>query len=310
MTDLFEGILEKMKICPNCKQTYNDDTLSFCLVDGATLIGTAKNIEPETVQYGSELTNKTTDRFETFYPNQSQATIVKPPSIDSLPKPAASPPASKNLLWVFLIIGVLILGCGGGVLGLFVYLANLSKSANSVSSSKPPVIANRNNSGESRKDDAKPPLSDNISSDLTMEKYLRLQMNGSYQDAVKVLGNEGVELSSRVILQSKTVSYQWRSNTTESISLIFLDGKLVTRQQSNLSKRVTPNLSAEKFRQINDGMTYEEVKAILGDGDESSQSILGKLVTIRYQWRGELVSRINLTFTNGKLTSKYQLGLK
>lgn len=298
-----------MKICPNCKQTYNDDTLNYCLVDGATLIATAKNTEPKTVQYSGELTNKTTDQFETFYPNQSQATIVKPPNLDSLPKAAQPASSSKNLLWTFLIIGVFILGCGGATLGLFAYLMNLSKSANESSSSKPPVGVS--NSGGSRKtEDSKTPLSDNNSGNLTMEKYLQLSMNGSYQDAVKILGSEGVELSSRVILQSKTVSYQWRNNPIGSISLIFLDGKLVTRQQSGLSKNITPNLSAEKFRQINDGMTYEEVKVVLGEGEELSQSNLGKLVTIRYQWRGELVSRINLTFTNGKLTSKYQLGLK
>lgn len=37
-----------MKQCPNCKATYSDDSMSFCLNDGANLIFASE--EAETVQ--------------------------------------------------------------------------------------------------------------------------------------------------------------------------------------------------------------------------------------------------------------------
>src|SRR5512132_3519305 len=35
-----------MKTCPSCRQTYEDDTLMFCLQDGARLVPTEGDLDP------------------------------------------------------------------------------------------------------------------------------------------------------------------------------------------------------------------------------------------------------------------------
>lgn len=61
-----------MKLCPNCKTTYSDDTLRFCLTDGTNLISAASSTE-KTV----EMSGRTNQMlFDT--PSQSVPTAVSP----------------------------------------------------------------------------------------------------------------------------------------------------------------------------------------------------------------------------------------
>lgn len=61
-----------MKLCPNCKTNYSDDTLRFCLSDGAKLVPMSAGGEKTL-----ELTGNTNPiRFDV--PNPSEPTIVSP----------------------------------------------------------------------------------------------------------------------------------------------------------------------------------------------------------------------------------------
>ena len=70
-------------------------------------------------------------------------------------------------------------------------------------------------------------------------------------------------------------------------------------------------LTIEKYRQLKDGMTYPEAVAILGSEGKSLQDSSGAGVrTETYQWTGDNFETIILTFQNGKLNSRTQVGLK
>ena len=84
-----------MKQCPNCRTTYTDDALRFCLADGAALIS-APN-EAETVQIAFD---KNPVRIDV--PPDSAPTVFTPPLV------SPAQPKSKGA-------GLII----GGVLGLF-----------------------------------------------------------------------------------------------------------------------------------------------------------------------------------------------
>ncbi len=89
-----------MKICPKCDQTFNDDTLGFCLLDGTALVST-----------------------------ESQPTIV----IDrpGVPGAQTSPPKKSNTaLWVGLIIVVLLFGIAAVGFGLIYFLGGKGDTAN------------------------------------------------------------------------------------------------------------------------------------------------------------------------------------
>ena len=118
-----------MKICPKCQTSYADDNLNFCLEDGTVLRAASPQAMPETVLL---------DQPRPTAPVQGQT--GQPAWNTSGQQPYAMQPqkrSSKAWIWVLLILGVLILLCGGGFAGL-VYLGSQVDNKNSASSSPAP----------------------------------------------------------------------------------------------------------------------------------------------------------------------------
>ncbi|MDA2738393.1 DUF3862 domain-containing protein [Bacillus cereus group sp. Bc015] len=72
-------------------------------------------------------------------------------------------------------------------------------------------------------------------------------------------------------------------------------------------------INKAEFEQIQNGMSYEEVVAIIGnEGELQSESEVGNYKTQLYTWKGEsgIGSNANVTFQNGKVQAKAQFGLK
>ncbi|MBE7516581.1 MAG: hypothetical protein HS105_08255 [Chloracidobacterium sp.] len=132
-----------MKVCPKCQKTYTDPNLNFCLDDGSVLTQAAGEQMPETV-----LLNQPRITNQPQMPVASQAawnTAPPQPSYSMQPKKS-----SKTWLWVLLILGALVVMCGGGgIVGLF-YLGSqveqeeANKNANSKSNSGGLLPGNKN----------------------------------------------------------------------------------------------------------------------------------------------------------------------
>lgn len=78
-------------------------------------------------------------------------------------------------------------------------------------------------------------------------------------------------------------------------------------------KSEEPMLTLSKFGQIQTGMSYDEVVAIIGNnGVEQSASEFGNIRTVMVSWTnpGVMKGNASIIFQNGKLTSKSQFGLK
>ena len=107
-----------MKICPKCQKTYADDNLNFCLEDGSALTAVSAPMMPETIVMSEP-------RITQPQPPPSQP--GSQPGWQQQPQQYAMQPAkksSKMWIWVLLILGVLVLLCGGGgIFGYFVYKA-------------------------------------------------------------------------------------------------------------------------------------------------------------------------------------------
>ncbi|PGB21675.1 hypothetical protein COM06_30045 [Bacillus toyonensis] len=76
-----------------------------------------------------------------------------------------------------------------------------------------------------------------------------------------------------------------------------------------------PGISKAEFDQIQNGMSYDEVKAIIGsDGEVLSETGQAgdQFHTIMYKWDGEkgFGANANFMFQDGKLQNKSQFGLK
>jgi hypothetical protein len=92
-----------MKRCPKCQSTYTDDSLSFCLTDGATLLD-APLFNPQATlpnEFQSTLRDETRatlsdDNQQTLrYPQQHVSDVPAPPP----PRPAGPPAGWNNPAW-------------------------------------------------------------------------------------------------------------------------------------------------------------------------------------------------------------------
>lgn len=72
-------------------------------------------------------------------------------------------------------------------------------------------------------------------------------------------------------------------------------------------------ITLEEFNKIQNGMSYEEVKSIIGSSGTLSSNVSMNGVTVEiYTWygNGTAGSNANVTFTNNSVTGKAQAGLQ
>lgn len=80
----------------------------------------------------------------------------------------------------------------------------------------------------------------------------------------------------------------------------------------------TNKYTLDKFNQIQTGMTYDQVKSIMGDAgqfttESKSPAIPGvsdEVVIKGYQWQNGDVSNAQIVFMNNQVDTKAQAGLK
>jgi ribosomal protein S17E len=83
-----------------------------------------------------------------------------------------------------------------------------------------------------------------------------------------------------------------------------------TPQNSSPQTSEATKITMEKYNQVATGMTYEQVKAILGEGTEMSKNEMAGYVTVMYMWQNKDGSNMNVMFQNDAVNNKAQFGLK
>jgi hypothetical protein len=108
-----------MKVCPRCQKTYTDDNLNFCLEDGSVLTQAGQPM-PETVLLNEPRVTAQPPQAPS-QPSGQAGWNVPPQGQYSMQPPKKS---SKTWLWVLLILGGIVLICGGGFIGLLAYIGS------------------------------------------------------------------------------------------------------------------------------------------------------------------------------------------
>lgn len=124
-----------MKTCPRCNKTYSDENLNFCLDDGSVLEQAGGNALPETVMLNQpRMTIPTQQMPSQQYPmpQGTQPAWNTSPQQYSMQPPKKS---SKTWVWVLLILGVLVLLCGGGGVAFVLMVNNIDTSESNTSPS-------------------------------------------------------------------------------------------------------------------------------------------------------------------------------
>ena len=79
---------------------------------------------------------------------------------------------------------------------------------------------------------------------------------------------------------------------------------------ASTDKKVT-GLTLDKYNQIKNGMTYKEVRDIIGsDGTQTMSSGEGKYKVESYKWEGDNFQYLSIVTMGDKVSSKVQNGLK
>ncbi len=129
-----------MKECPVCKTTYTDDSLRFCLADGASLFSVGNG--QETVQLPAGQKNPLRIDIQ----NESVPTFVSPPVSEKQPKKRSIIP-----FVIVAILGIFFLGIVG-IAGLILFnpfkKTEITAVSNNAKPTETPVTARENQNSE------------------------------------------------------------------------------------------------------------------------------------------------------------------
>lgn len=96
-----------MKYCPQCQSQYTDETLRFCLQDGAILTGDVRQSSIETVAFSQPVTLEKfaqTERMQVNFPDRTEQPRIQAQTIK---------PKSQKKLWLAALPVLLVLGAAG-----------------------------------------------------------------------------------------------------------------------------------------------------------------------------------------------------
>ena len=144
-----------------------------------------------------------------------------------------------------------------------------------------------------------------------MENFLKISANMTYEQVVEILG-EGEQQSESEIAGSISKIYVWNGEGfLNTITATFTDNVISSKTQTGLGDSEA-KITKEKFDAIQTGMTYDQVKEIVGGaGDLSSVIYLLGTVTENYDWNGEkALSNASISIQDGVVSSKSQYGLE
>ena len=149
------------------------------------------------------------------------------------------------------------------------------------------------------------------STKIDADKFAKIENGMSYDQVVSIIGSEGTEQSTNEIGNVKTTMYEWESDGWGVATITFQNGKVTNKSQIGVNDQSTAKATMDKYNQVETGMTYDEVVAIMGgDGKLSSDTKIAGVSSKLYMWDGEnIASNCSITFSDGKVSSKSQFGL-
>ena len=132
----------------------------------------------------------------------------------------------------------------------------------------------------------------------------------SYEEVTAIIGEEGENISEVAIGDIVTTIYQWDEGFTNCNVTIQNDEVTGKAQFGIITSYV--EITMEMYEAVKNGMTYEEVVEIFGgEGAPLSAAKVLDSVSVVYTWDGEVLgSNCNITFQDGKVFAKAQIGLE
>lgn len=146
----------------------------------------------------------------------------------------------------------------------------------------------------------------------TAAKFKQIKHGMSYKQVKKIMGSEGDEQASSSVADNEATVYQWTTDDFGVVSVTFENDKVVNKAQISLDGTSGPKATKAKYKKVKNGMTVKQVEKIFGgEGSLTSDTNIAGYSSQIYTWYGDsLGSNCTITFSDGEVTSKSQIGLK
>lgn len=143
---------------------------------------------------------------------------------------------------------------------------------------------------------------------ITYDNFMKIEMGDKFDTVVELLGEDYEERSSDAggII---TCIYSWKDKGSGKMNVVIQNYAVTMKAQLGLNEMDT-KVTTDKYNQIQDGMTYDQVKAILGEGELTSQTKTADVESYIYSWINKDGSNMTCTFLSDKITKKTQSNLK
>lgn len=205
--------------------------------------------------------------------------------------------------WFILIVLIIVIGALG---------SGGSKNKKSDTTKETTASADKqetkDTSTDTAKEDTKKEESKKQDTKITYENFINIKMGQSY-DEVKALLGEGKEVTSSEVAGIKTVMYEWKGSGMGNMNITFQGDKLTMKAQAFLQDH-DAKITMDLYNKIENGMTYEQVKAIIGEGELTSETKIMDSGAKMYSYINKGGSNANFTFSNDSMSAKAQFNLK
>lgn len=134
----------------------------------------------------------------------------------------------------------------------------------------------------------------------------------TYEEVVKAFGVEGGKMSETTVSGSTVTVWSWNYTDGSGYITVTTQDGIVTAKNDVRVNTTTSNITLDIFNQITVGMTYEEVKALIGsDGTLMTDTDIGGVQSTMYMWKAaDGIGSASIMFQNDAVVSGSQTGLK
>ena len=146
---------------------------------------------------------------------------------------------------------------------------------------------------------------------IDADKFSQIEAGMTYDEVVALIGSDGEKMTDVAAGDMSGESYRWDSDSWGTAIVTFVNGEVANKSQAGVDTDAA-TITAEKYDQIEEGMSYDDVIGIIGgEGALLSKSEIEGMSAEIYAWYGEDgISNASITFSDGKVTAKAQAGLE
>lgn len=185
------------------------------------------------------------------------------------------------------------------------YKNNVDSNITNANESIPADSLSFNNSdGDSESTDD----NDHEQSKISYDNFLNIKMGMSYDDVKNILG-DGIEISCSEFSGNKTTIYEYDGKGISNITITLNNNSVTSKTQLGL-KSNNSNISLTDYNKVKNGMSYDKVKELIGEGQLTTESSIMDSTSYIYSYINKDGSNANFTFDNSGLTMKAQYNLK